>query len=283
MYLKLVNIISFLLLSFYCCCQDISGTWVGNYERVPFVIHPEKIVVELFLTNDSLITGASHLYYKDKTYEHYKIKGVYDKKRKLVYFSEDSTIAVKLGFMIDNCLGNYSMRLTTSKDKLELEGTWRDNSKRLFNCPSTGVWLEKLNEEQTPAFTENESIQLPEKKDSNLQRSSDIQSLIELGKGESDSVRIDIYDNGVIDNDYVSVYFNDSLVISNKMISQTPISFTLHLVTGKINKLKLASESEGSIPPCTAFMIVQTNKKRYEVNLSSDPKTNAVVEFFMKE
>ena len=39
----------------------------------------------------------------------------------------------------------------------------------------------------------------------------------------------------------------------------------------------------GSIPPCTALMIIYIQNKRYEVYLSSNFEKNAVVEFFLKE
>jgi len=263
--------------------QDISGTWTGNYQKVFLMSNPQKLVVEIFIYNDSLITGASHLYYKDLTYEHYKIKGVFNKKDSTVYFSEDSTISVKLGFMEENCLGNYSMKLDIADTIIRLTGKWKDNSNSLFHCPSTDVWLEKSRDRKEVMNTKSNndsSIDLPDK---NLTRGSDIQSLIEISENEKDSVKIEIYDNGIIDNDSISVYFNDSLIISNRMISQVPITFYLSLGQKKLNKIKLASESMGSIPPCTALMFVTTKKKRYQVNLSSDPKTNAVLEFFLKE
>src|SRR5690349_4948732 len=88
--------------------QNISGTWVGNYERALFAANPDKLVIEIFIYNDSLVTGASHLYYNNNTYEHYKIKGYYNKSTSTIHFSEDSTIAVKLEPLIDNCMGNYT-------------------------------------------------------------------------------------------------------------------------------------------------------------------------------
>jgi hypothetical protein len=262
--------------------QDISGTWTGNYGQTFLTTTPEKLIVEIFINNDSLITGASHLYYKDLTYEHYKIKGIFNKRNSTVYFSEDSTIAIKLGPMYDNCLGNYSMKLDMTNTAMKLTGTWKDNSTSLFNCPSTGVWLEKLRDKKE-MVTKPKKDSVVDQTDKNMTRNSDIQSLIEIPENEKDSIKIDIYDNGIVDNDYISVYFNDSLVISNKMISQSPITFYLSLDLTKINKIKLASESMGSIPPCTALMFVTTKKKKYQVNLSSDQKTNAVLEFFLKE
>ena len=165
-------LISLSLLShLFISAQDISGVWVGNYKPAAFSITPEKLVVEIFVYNDSLITGASHLYYKNDQYEHYKIFGKYRKKESFIYFSEDSTIAVKLGFMEENCLGNYTMKVTSAGNMLQLTGRWQDNSTKLFRCPSTGVWLEKKANQE---IKQTDSRPADEK----LERRSDIQSLV---------------------------------------------------------------------------------------------------------
>jgi hypothetical protein len=268
------------LLSFFnlsLSAQDISGVWVGNYERSIFMDQPDKLVVEIYVYNDSLITGISHLYYGDDEYEHYKIYGVYDKSRSTVYFSEDSTIAVKLGFMITNCMGNYFMKLKVTDTMLTLKGRWSDNNPRLFGCPTTGVWLQK---ELTP----DKKQSTLKTQDKTLERSSDIQSLIEISENETDSIEISIFDNGVVDNDSISLYLNDSLLIQKQLITNKPISVFISLDKKiPLNKILLAAENLGSIPPCTAYMIIRTKKKRYEVNLSSSFSSNAVVEFFLKE
>jgi hypothetical protein len=256
--------------------QDISGVWTGNYTKHVFASTPEKLVVEIFVYNDSLITGASHLYYKKNSYEHYKINGVIRKTEGIIYFSEDSTIAVKLGFLEENCLGNYTMKLSSADNLLMMDGQWEDNSTSLFHCPSSGVRLQK----NMPPLKET----VPEKPDKNLDRGSDIQSLIEIGKEERDSIEIAIYDNGVIDNDSISLYLNDSLLIRKQKISNKPILLRISLDNQKpLSKLKLAAENLGSIPPCTALMVITTKRKRYEVNISSNLNSNGVVEFFFKE
>jgi len=257
--------------------QDISGVWVGNYERTLLMQQPEKLVVEIYLYNDSLITGVSHLYYHDNEYEHYKIYGVYNRAKSTIYFSEDSTIEVKLGFMDTNCMGNYYMNLKRTDSSLTLKGRWSDNNPRLFGCPTTGVWLRK-------DLTPDQKQSTFKTQDKNLKRSSDIQSLIEISDKETDSIEISIFDNGVIDNDSISLYLNDSLLIHKKMISNKPVSLFISLDKKiPLNKIKLSAENLGSIPPCTAFMTIKTRKKRYEVSLSSSFSSNAVVEFFLKE
>ena len=272
---SLVNVFFFLTL--LPSAQDISGVWIGNYRPILFATTPEKLVVEIFIYNDSLITGASHLYYKNDQYEHYKIYGRFKKKESIIYFSEDSTISVKLGFMDQNCLGNYTMKLTSTGNVLEMRGRWEDNSTALFRCQSTGVWLEK-------EVNEHIKQPIPKPVDKNLERKSDIQSLVEISNAEKDSIRVELYDNGIIDNDSASLYLDDSLLLHKQFVSNKPISLYISLDKQRpLSKLKLAAESLGSIPPCTVLMIITTKKKRYEVNLSSNFNSNGVVEFFLKE
>ena len=267
----------FFFINLLLSAQDISGVWVGNYDPVLFATRPEKLVVEIFVYNDSLITGASHLYYKHDQYEHYKIYGRFKRKESIIYFSEDSTIAVKLGPMDENCLGNYTMKLTATADLLEMKGRWEDNSIALFHCQSTGVWLEKKVNENIKQINSPPT-------DKNLERRSDIQSLVEISNAEKDSILIELYDNGIIDNDSASLYLDDSLLLHKQFVSNNPISLYISLDKQRpLSKLKLAAESLGSIPPCTVLMIIKTKKKRYEVNLSSNFNSNGVVEFFLKE
>jgi hypothetical protein len=272
---SLVNV--FFFLSLLTSAQDISGVWVGNYRPTLFSTTPEKLVVEIFVYNDSLIAGASHLYYKHDQYEHYKIYGRFKKKESIIYFSEDSTIAVKLEFMEAHCLGNYTMKLTSTGNVLEMRGRWEDNSTGLFQCFSTGVWLEKEVKEDI-----KQSISKPV--DKNLERKSDIQSLVEISNAEKDSILVELYDNAIIDNDSASLYLDDSLLLHKQFVSNKPISLYISLDKQRpLSKLKLAAESLGTIPPCTALMIITTKKKRYEVNVSSNFNSNGVVEFFLKE
>ncbi len=267
----------FSIIQLFLSAQDISGVWVGNYKPSFFSATPEKLVVEISVYNDSIITGASHLYYKHQQYEHYKIYGVYKKKESLIYFSEDSTIAVKLGPMDENCLGNYTMKLTSTGNLLEMTGRWEDNSVSIFQCPPSGVWLEKK-------IDKNIKQTNSKPKDNGLERRSDIQSLIEIGSAEKDSILIELYDNGIVDNDSASIYLDDSLLLYKQFVSGKPISLSISLdKQSPISKLKLVAENLGSIPPCTVLMLIRTKKKRYEVNLSSSFNSNAVVEFFLKE
>ena len=69
------------------------------------------------------------------------------------------------------------------------------------------------------------------------------------------------------------------------MITAKPITFyvSLNKNVNPIAHLRLVAENMGTIPPCTALMIVTTKTKRYELRLLSNFKKNATVELFLKE
>lgn len=261
--------------------QELSGIWQGNYSKNILMTRPQRLVVELFLHDDSLITGASHLYYKNNQYEHYTLVGKYNNKDSTVFFKEDSTLGVRLGLMVSNCLGNYKTKLLVTDSSLQLNGEWGDNATGLFHCPTVKVFLEKplsrKNVKAMPAIAKVE--------DKNLERASEIQSLIEVPLSEKDSIKVELFDNMQIDGDIISLYVNDSTVLYKQLLTATPLVFYVSLNKGEpVCKIKMAAESMGSDPPCTALMLVTTSKGvKHQVNLSSNYGKNSIVELFLKE
>jgi hypothetical protein len=95
---------------------------------------------------------------------------------------------------------------------------------------------------------------------------------------ESDSLQVDFYDNGEIDGDSISVFFNNSLLAFAQRLSTRSIHFTLALDTSKsYNEVGMFADNLGSIPPNTALMIVTDGKKQYEIRLSSSLDKNATI------
>jgi hypothetical protein len=93
-------------------------------------------------------------------------------------------------------------------------------------------------------------------------------------------VELNIYDDGVIDNDTVSVYFDKKLVISNARLTDKPIVVHLHIDPGAAShELVMVAENEGDIPPNTSLMIVKAGNDEYEVRIVSTEQKNAVVIF----
>ena len=93
-------------------------------------------------------------------------------------------------------------------------------------------------------------------------------------------VSVDLYDNGTIDNDTVSVYLDKKLVVSKQRLTDQPISVKLKLDDDNdYHELVMVAENLGEIPPNTSLMVVKAGDKRYEVRITSTEQKNAVVIF----
>lgn len=95
---------------------------------------------------------------------------------------------------------------------------------------------------------------------------------------DEENIQIDLYDNGTIDNDTISVYHNNELVIKSGRLAYSPISVKIkNTLDDNIHELVVVAENLGEIPPNTALMVITAGKKRYEVFLASNEERNAKV------
>ena len=105
--------------------------------------------------------------------------------------------------------------------------------------------------------------------------------LIRVEEGE---VRIDLYDNGQIDGDTVTVYHNNALIVAGARLSQKPITFRLAVDPAQPHhELVMVADNLGAIPPNTSLMIVTTKEKKYQVFISSSEQKNAKVVIDLSE
>jgi len=101
---------------------------------------------------------------------------------------------------------------------------------------------------------------------------------------EASEIKIELYDNGEIDGDTVSIYHNNTLIRSHMRLSQKPISVIVDINPSQPHhEIIMVAENLGSIPPNTSVMIITTPSKRYEVLISSSEQKNAKVVFDLKK
>jgi hypothetical protein len=112
-------------------------------------------------------------------------------------------------------------------------------------------------------------------------RTNSLIKQFETGAGE---IRLDLYDNGVIDGDTVSIYHNNQLLVSRARLSQKPITFRINVnAVNPYHELVMVAENLGSIPPNTSVMIINAGSKRYQVFITSTEQKNAKVVLNLKE
>ena len=96
----------------------------------------------------------------------------------------------------------------------------------------------------------------------------------------SEAVVVKLYDNGQIDNDTISVYLDNQLVLSKKKLTASALTINLKMdESNDEHELVMVAENLGEIPPNTSLMVVTAGEQRFEVRITSTEQKNAMVRF----
>jgi archaellum component FlaF (FlaF/FlaG flagellin family) len=96
---------------------------------------------------------------------------------------------------------------------------------------------------------------------------------------ENSTIQLEVYDNGTIDYDSVSLLLNGKLILPKTMLTHHSVKLTIQLDESlEYNELGMFAENLGLIPPNTAALIIRDGKKKYEVILNSDFNKNAIIQ-----
>jgi hypothetical protein len=108
-------------------------------------------------------------------------------------------------------------------------------------------------------------------------RKNELVSTLEI---DNDIVVVKIYDNGIIDDDTISVYYDNKLVLSKKRLTASALVINLKMdENNSDHELIMVAENLGRIPPNTSLMIVEAGDKRFDVRITSTEQKNAMVRF----
>jgi hypothetical protein len=91
-------------------------------------------------------------------------------------------------------------------------------------------------------------------------------------------IKIELYDNGEIDGDTITVYHNNEVIAWKKGLTDKPVQLSLKAdANNTTHEFVMVADNLGSIPPNTALMIITTGGKRYQLFIASDKQKNAKV------
>jgi hypothetical protein len=150
----------------------------------------------------------------------------------------------------------------------------KPEKKETVNTPKTNAVNIPKKEEAPVKAIIPKTIQIPAQ---TRARSNELTKTVIVTNQE---IIVKLYDNGVIDNDTISVYHNGKPILMNKMLTASPLTITLKLdEENPEHVLIMVAENMGSIPPNTSLMVVHDGDKRYEVSITSTEQKNAMVRF----
>ncbi len=92
----------------------------------------------------------------------------------------------------------------------------------------------------------------------------------------SKSISIDLIDNGTIDNDTITIYDNNTLMLDRNRLSYKSIHFDLKFDDmHKSHEIIIIANNLGAVPPNTALLIYKDAKQTEEVPINTNLTQNA--------
>ncbi len=288
--------------------QTVFGYWYG-IANVKAKSSASNYLVELVLQPEKgHVKGVLNYYFKN-TFRSLQVKGNYNAKtRELSLYDIPVTYYGSLSSMEVDCIMNFFATLRVAKAGSNLVGAFMGLPENKYTCIDINFNLEfssdmskqdsvltalrnfkETNQVWTPSAADTlPAINILQRKVINYvvekQFTERENVLIDEIEVDSDSLKVDFYDNGEIDGDSISVFFNKQLLAFSQKLSTRSIHFDLVLdPTKELNELSMLADNLGSIPPNTALMIVTDGEKKHEIRLSSNLEKNATIRIRRKK
>lgn len=308
--MKQTILVALLLVSLSSGAQSVFGYWYGT-ARVKTSGAASNYMIELILQPEkNAVKGVLNYYFKD-AYRTLQVKGDYDAaSRKLTLYNVPVTYFGSVtNFQID-CIMNMQGTLRVAQTGSILNGSFFSLPDYKNTCFEVGFNLSKNADlskvdsvlKAISEFKENYQVWKPTPDDTIAsvavtpvpekvtnyptekeftERDNVVTNEIEV---ESDTVQVGIYDNGEIDGDIISIFYNQKLVLYSQKLTHKSIRIKLPVDSLlKYNEISMFAENLGLIPPNTALMIIDDGKNRYELRLSSSLEKNATVRLIRKK
>lgn len=282
----------FVLFAAVSSAQNVAGLWIGRFTTTSILQQnlPYRYELLLFQDGDSLSGYSYSTVGTGDFYAVCEIKGsVYDgymvvTEKKTLYQNPPDPAGVMqshiLFFTADNkeATGEWKQ---TNKSPLQLLAEAGKTFLKKEDDPSTSSLIKILERKNSVQVTDAKPVQ-PVNTDS-LKLASRPISILQTILTDADSVSLELYDDGLIDGDSVSVYMNNTLFLKKIALSNKALKRTVYVpATREGLVLTMFAENEGSIPPNTGLLIIRSGEVKHEIRFSSDSKKSAAIELRRK-
>jgi hypothetical protein len=288
--------------------QSVFGYWYGTASVKTNSIASNYLVELILQPEKGNVKGILSYYFKS-TYRSVQVKGYYDARtRELSLLNVPITYYGSFSTMEVDCIMNFFARLKVAKVGSNHTGSFKGLKDNKYMCVDVNFSLsldpdmskqdsvslalrtfKEVNQVWKPSAADTlPSVNIVQRKVINYVVESQFKEreniLIDEIEVDSDSLKIDFYDNGEIDGDSISVFFNQQLMAFSQKLSTRSLHFNIALDPRKeLNELSMFADNLGKIPPNTALMIITDGDKKHEIRLSSNLEKNATVRLKRKK
>ncbi len=283
--------------------QKVTGVWYGVGQVSKFGDNNTYLSELKLKQTGQKVTGEFNYFFRRSEIKT-KISGTYDSKTRTLFLNTNPV----LNFQAKDkngadCPMKGVFTLTVSRVETTLSGEFTATTAYKLTCPDITVkFVKGTNFDPQPLDTAVQEVAaapvqpkkeiatvppVPNRKQINPNeklvaalnnRSFDVTPVIDV---DADSLKVTLYDNGEVDNDTISLFYNRKLIASKQMLSDKPLTFMLPVDT-TVNEIAMFAENLGKLPPNTALAIIYAGDKRFELGMTSTFTKNATIRFRRK-
>jgi hypothetical protein len=249
-----------LLILFFCSiysvtkCQDLNGFWKGTLTMRGGCFPINNIELQIHI-NEAGVFGDSYHYLNIDNYVKKNFNGSWYPEIKKIVLQEGIVTTFKIAPNCSVCIKKYELVYSRIGNEEKLSGGWTGKILNTnLDCDAGTIVLSRIKES---AFKEVPEI-----------------------KVDTGMIRLDFYDNGIIDGDSITVRVNKQVILSHQRLTEKPITVYVRVdVQNTFQEIEMVAENEGSIPPNTALLIITAGTKKYELFMASSEEKSARVRF----
>lgn len=275
--------------------QDLSGTWQGIYNNFKMV---------LVQKGDSLF---GYTYDTGLGFCEANFIGYFKSTTKLLKGENTSFIRRTASHSLSSYMLNYSTDSGGEylKGTIGAKGTVmkimsfgmreRVAYKKVSNeVDSTDFMINRLKDRLSRSavtvilpsveMQDNVAINEPTKATLTIEKEKRTTNLFKRIETSADSITLRLYDNGTIDDDTVTVFYNGKIILNKLGLTAQIVEIKIPVNESfEIQKIELMANNLGSIPPNTANLEILAGKDKYTLRVSADLKVNAGIEVLYKK
>jgi len=266
-----------------CClsAEDLTGIWKGTLTQGPGGCYPRYFLELQIDVSGDQITGKAYDYYDKSHFVKMSFTGRYNARSHRLVLIEDKVLQADIPPDCAVCIKTYD--LTYSKEGTEevLRGDWKGilQDKHVM-CPPGKILLRRAAVSDFPVdAAQSDTLEALQKRLHLQPRQKEVVKSITVN---SSDIKIELYDNGEIDHDTVTVFVNGKLLLYRQMLTDRPLTLDIHAIPGVDYELVMYADNLGEIPPNTALMMVTAGTRKIEAFLSSSEQKSAAVRFIYK-
>jgi hypothetical protein len=284
---KAAGLLAILLISASSFAQNVNGHWFG-VGMLQTTGEYNSYLSELVLRQrGNKISGVLNYYFKDSLVK-VNLTGSFNSQTRNLSINPFPVMYYRSPTAQNSidCYMSGNFVLLASKAESILTGSLMSDAHHRYTVPNINLRLKRSDdtadlviknyaEEKQDIVTEPVISLLPETQliEAFTKREKIFTKEIEI---IGSTIRLELYDNGAIDYDSVSLFFNNKLILPKTKLDHKAIRLTIELDPSlEYNELSMFADNLGMIPPNTAALIVYDGKLRYETLLSSDLSKSA--------